>query len=101
MPTTSTTNGFYHSCPDETCRCFPAPSVTWTMDDRIFATVNDLIAHLDEPCHKSGRAFPNPIIREILRSLGVQTCPDCHRFTGMAQRVERPLRRKGTGWREG
>ncbi len=53
-----------------------------------------------DPCHTSGRAFPSPLVRELLRSLGVTTCPDCHRYTGMAERVERPLRRKGTGWRE-
>lgn len=50
-------------------------------------------------CH-SGRAFPNPIVRQMLRALGCTTCPDCYRFTGMAPRQERPMRRKGTGWRE-
>ena len=70
------------------------------MDDRVFETVDDLIAHLDEPCHTTGRRFASPIVREMLRSFGVQTCPDCHRFTGMAPRQERPLRRKGSGWRE-
>jgi len=74
--------------------------VTVRMDDRIFETVDDLIDYLGEPCHTSGRVFPQAIVREILRSLGVQTCPDCFRFTGMAQRTERPLRRKGSGWRE-
>lgn len=53
----------------------------------------------DEPCHE-GREFASPIVRELLRAFGVKTCPDCHRFAGMAPRVERPLRRKGTGWRE-
>ena len=52
----------------------------------------------DEPCHTTGRAFPQPILRQLLRSMGVLT--DCHRFTGMAPRQERNLRPKGTGWRE-
>ena len=51
-------------------------------------------------CHTTGRAFPQPILRQLLRSMGVTTCPDCHRFTGMAPRQERNLRPKGTGWRE-
>ena len=54
----------------------------------------------DEPCHTTGRAFPNPLVRELLQAFGVTTCQTCHRFTGMAERTERPMRRKGSGWRE-
>ena len=54
----------------------------------------------DEPCHTTGRAFASPIVREMLQAVGVLTCPDCHRFTGMAPRQERNLRPKGSGWRE-
>ena len=46
----------------------------------------------DEPCHTTGRLFPNPLVREMLRTFGVRTCPDCHRFIGIASRPSR--------WRE-
>ena len=51
-------------------------------------------------CHTTGRRFASPIVREMLQAMGVRTCPDCHRFTGMAPRTERNLRPKGSGWRE-
>lgn len=28
--------------------------------------------------HPTGRAFPNPIVRQMLRALGVVTCPRCY-----------------------
>lgn len=62
--------------------------------------MGDPLTVTNEPCHDHGRVFPQPIVRELLRSFGVKTCPHCHRFTGMAPRTERPMRRKGTGWRE-
>jgi len=30
-----------------------------------------------ECSHAPGRAFPNPLVREMLRAFGILTCPDC------------------------
>ena len=54
----------------------------------------------DEPCHTTGRLFPNPLVREMLRAFGIRICSACDRFVGVAERQERNLRPKGSGWRE-
>jgi hypothetical protein len=33
--------------------------------------------------HPIGRAFPDPLVREMLRAFGIVTCPDC----GQALRI--------------
>ena len=33
--------------------------------------------------HPAGRAFPDPLVREMLRACGIVTCPDC----GQALRI--------------
>ena len=41
-------------------------------------------------CHR-GRVIPDPIVREMMRACGMETCPDCHRLTRVHGR---------TGWSE-
>ena len=38
--------------------------------------------------HPAGRAFPDPLVREMLRAFGIVTCPDC----GQALRILGPRR---------
>ena len=40
--------------------------------------------------HPIGRAFPDPLVREMLRAFGIVTCPDC----GQALRILGPRRRR-------
>ena len=54
----------------------------------------------DAPCHTTGRLFRNPLVREMLRAFGIRICSACDRFVGVAERQERNLRPKGSGWRE-
>ncbi len=34
--------------------------------------------------HARNRMFPDPVVREMLRALGVTTCPRCHRALAIA-----------------
>lgn len=60
---------------------------------KVIATWADPLTALpDEPCHE-GRLVASPIVRELLAAFGVKTCPDCHRYVGIAGRSrsrERP-----------
>jgi hypothetical protein len=38
--------------------------------------------------HPTGRAFPDPLVREMLRAFGIVTCSDC----GQALRILGPRR---------
>lgn len=37
-------------------------------------------------CHPGGKTFPSPVVREMLRALGVTVCEKCHRVTRIATR---------------
>jgi hypothetical protein len=53
----------------------------------------------DPACHQ-GRLISNPLAREMANTLGVVTCPDCHRTVALKGRHGTILRPLGAGWRE-
>lgn len=46
--------------------------------------IGDPLTVTNEACHPYGRYFASPLVRDMLRALGVRTCGDCHRVTGLA-----------------
>ena len=55
------------------------PDHDWTITGPAGRRVSDGAARAGEHHgHARGRPVPDPVVRQVLRALGVVTCPDCH-----------------------